>query len=269
MTARTIPKLGFGTYGRTGPEGISALLAALEIGYRHLDTAQDYGNESEVGAAVARSGLARDDVFVTTKIAPRHYAKGKLLPSLHESLDRLGLEQVDLTLLHWPSPNGEIELGDYVEQIAEAKQSGLSRLIGVSNFTIDLLQQTMAIVGEDAIATNQFELNPHMQNKRLADFCQANGILVTCYLPIAHGTLGDDPVLQRIAAAHGATIAQVALAFELAKGYAAIPTSSKVERIRENFASQSIVLSPTDIRDIESVDQGRRRIDPAWGPDWD
>ncbi|MHA6297141.1 aldo/keto reductase [Devosia sp. CAU 1758] len=269
MIGDAIPKLGFGTYGRTGSDGIAAMLIALDVGYRHLDTAQDYGNESEVGAAVARSGLSRSDIFVTTKIAPRHYAKGALIPSLRESLDRLGLDQVDLTLLHWPSPNEDIPLGDYVEQLGEAGKAGLSRFIGVSNFTIDLLQQTSGILGKSAIATNQFELNPHMQNKRLADYCVANGILVTCYLPIAHGTLGDDPVLQRIATTHGATIAQVALAFELAKGYAAIPTSSKAERIRENFASQSISLSADELRDIEMIDQGRRRIDPEWGPDWD
>lgn len=269
MIGDAIPKLGFGTYGRTGPEGIDALLTAVETGYRHLDTAQDYGNEREVGEAVARSGLARDTLFVTTKIAARHYAKGKLIPSLRESLDRLSLDQVDLTLLHWPAPNEETPLQDYVEQLAEAQSLGLSRLIGVSNFTVDLLEQSMAMLGKGVIATNQFELNPHMQNKVLADYCQANDILVTCYLPIAHGTLGDDPVLKGIAEAHGASIAQIALAYELAKGYAAIPTSGKPERIRENFASQAISLTSDELSSIGGLDQGRRRINPDWGPKWD
>lgn len=264
-----IPQMGFGTYGRRDNDGVSAILSALETGYRHLDTAQDYENEREVGEAVAKSGLARDAVFVTTKIAPRHYAKGKLLPSLRESLDRLSLDQVDLTLLHWPSPKDEVPLGDYVEQLAEAQSSGLSRRIGVSNFTIRLLEQSAAMLGKGVIATNQFEFNPHMQNKVLAEYCRAQGIQVTCYLPIAHGTLGDDPVLQRIAKTHGASVAQIALAFELAKGHAVIPTSGKPERIRENFASQTISLSPAELAEIETIDQGRRRINPDWGPDWD
>ncbi|MCZ4347690.1 aldo/keto reductase [Devosia neptuniae] len=269
MTSNPIPRLGFGTYGRRGPEGVDAMLTALETGYRHLDTAQDYENETEVGQAVARSGLPRESIFVTTKIAPRHYPRGSLLPSLRESLDKLSLDQVDLTLLHWPSPNDEVPLAHYVEQLVEARSSGLSRLIGVSNFTIDLLEQTIAMLGKDAIANNQFELNPHMQNKRLADFCQSKGILVTCYLPIAHGTLGDDPILQDIARSHDATVAQIAIAFELAKGYAAIPTSGKPERIRENYAASKIVLTPQQIASIATRDQGKRRIDPEWGPKWD
>jgi len=144
VTSNPIPRLGFGTYGRRGPEGVDAMLTALETGYRHLDTAQDYENETEVGQAVARSGLPRESIFVTTKIAPRHYPRGSLLPSLRESLDKLSLDQVDLTLLHWPSPNDDVPLAHYVEQLAEAQSSGLSRLIGVANFTIDLLEQTIA-----------------------------------------------------------------------------------------------------------------------------
>lgn len=267
--AAEIPILGFGTYGRNGAEGVEAILCALETGYRHIDTAQTYETEREVGEAVARSGLKREEVFVTTKISTDNYGKDALLPSLRRSLDQLDLEQVDLTLLHWPAPNNSIPLAQYLEQLAEAQDAGLTRLIGVSNFTIELLEQAQRIIGMGRIATNQFELHPYLQNVKLAQFCQQRGVAVTCYLPIAHGTLSGDPELESIAAAHEATVAQVALAFERAKGYVAIPTSSKPERIRENFQSLQVTLSPDDIARIETLDRNGRRIDPDWGPDWD
>jgi len=265
----SMPLMGFGTYGRRGEEGVQAMRLALEIGYRHLDTAQDYDTEHEVGAAMKSSGLARNEVFVTTKIATGNYAKGKVVPSLKRSCDQLQVDQIDLTLLHWPSPNEEVPLEVYVEQIAEAQALGLTRLIGVSNFTIALLKQAQGILGETKIVNNQVELNPHMQNKTLATYCSSNDISVTCYLPIARGTLGGDPVLEAIAARHEASVEQIALAFEFAKGYCAIPTSGKAERIKSNFAATWISLSADEIAEIESADRGHRVIDPAWGPKWD
>jgi len=264
-----IPKMGFGTYDRKGEAGISAILVALETGYRHLDTAQDYGTEKEVGQAVQRSGLDRDDVFLTTKIATGSLGKGALIPSLRESLDNLQIDQLDLTLIHWPSPNNAIALPVYIEQLAEAHAMGLTRMVGVSNFTIALLKEAQTILGDLPIANNQFELNPLMQNKNLASYCKNTGISVTCYLPIARGILGDVPAIAEIAARHDATPEQVALAFEFAKGYIAIPTSSKAERIRSNFLATKLTLSEQDISAIETVDRSQRVIDPEWGPDWD
>lgn len=264
-----VPRLGFGTYGRWGESGIAAMLAALETGYRHFDTAQSYNTEHELGEALRRAGLDRGEVFITTKIDTRNYGKGALVPSLQRSLDTLGVDRVDLTLLHWPSPRDEIPLGVYLEQIAEAESRGMTRFIGVSNFTIALIEAAEALIGSGRLLTNQIELNPHIQNRKLADFCTGRGILVTCYLPIAHGTLDGDPVLERIARRLGATVAQVALAFELHKGYAAIPTSGRPERIRENFAAQEVRLSAEDMRLIETTDRGARRIDPVWSPAWD
>ena len=264
-----IPAMGFGTYGRTGEAGIAAMLVALETGYRHLDTAQDYGTETEVGEAVRRSGLKRSEVFVTTKIKTGNFAKGKLVPSLRQSLDNLKLDRLDLTLIHWPSPNEEVPLEVYIEQLAEAHALGLTRLVGVSNFTIAVIEQTKKLLGTVPIANNQFELNPLLQNRKLANYCQANGISVTCYLPIARGVLGGEPVIRAIADKHGATPEQVALAFELAKGYCAIPTSGKAERIRSNFEALKLRLSAEDILAIEGVDRGQREINPSWGPKWD
>ena len=263
-----IPRLGFGTYGRTGPDGIAALECALATGYRHLDTAQSYHTETEVGTALRNSGLPRGEVWITTKIDMANYGPGLLIPSLQASIDRLGLIP-DLTLIHWPSPNGKLPLPVYLDQIAEAKSLGLTREIGVSNFPVALLTEAVARLGKEVILTNQFELNPLFRNDTLARFCQAEGVLVTCYQPIAQGRISGNAVAAAIAARHGATPEQVALAWELAKGYAAIPTSGKAERIVANFAAQRLALTPDDIAQLDRLDQSPRSINPDWGPAWD
>ncbi len=264
-----IPTLGFGTYGRNGEAGVAAMLVALEAGYRHLDTAQDYGTEQQVGQSVRRSRLQRQEIFVTTKIKTSNLSAGSLVPSLRQSLEALQFDQLDLTLIHWPSPNGAVPLPVYIEQLADAHALGLTRLVGVSNFTIAMLEEAQGILGELPIANNQVELNPLLQNKKLANYCTANGISLTCYLPIARGTLGSVPEIAAIAARHEATPEQVALAFELYKGYIAIPTSGKAERIRSNFEAVNLRLSEDEIRTIEGLDRGQRDIDPDWGPYWD
>lgn len=264
-----VPRIGYGTWSRLGSEGVEAMLAALEIGYRHLDTAQSYGTEPMVGEAVGRSGLPRREVFITTKIDTANFGSGKLLPSLRRSLDQLGVDRVDLTLIHWPSPNGELALSVYLDQLVEAQDEGLTRLIGVSNFTTTLLEEAEKRVGSGRIATNQIELNPLFKNKKVAADCQRRDILVTCYLPIAHGRLAGNSVLESIASRYGASVEQVAIAWELAKGYAAIPTSSRRERIASNFAATKLSLSPADIAAIDALGDGPRSIAPAWGPEWD
>ncbi|WP_404406519.1 aldo/keto reductase [Pelagibacterium halotolerans] len=265
----TIPRLGFGTNVRKGSDGIRAILYALEVGYRHIDTAQDYQTEGEVGAAVARSGLPRKEVFVTTKIAPRNFGQGALIPSLEKSLETAKLEQFDLVLIHWPSPHGEVPLEVYLTQLAEAQERGFTRLIGVSNFTIALIEESRKILGEGRIATNQIELNPVMQNKKLADHCMNAGILVTCYRPIARGALSGEDILAEIAERHDATTEQVALAFELGKGYCAIPTSGKEKHIKSNYAAVNLKLSNEEMARIETMDRNARTIDPDWAPEWD
>ncbi|GGL57872.1 2,5-diketo-D-gluconate reductase B [Wenxinia marina] len=266
---QAMPQLGFGTYGRTGEAGIEAISCALQTGYRHLDTAQDYDTEAEVGAALRAAGLPREDVFVTTKVRPANFAPGALVPSLEKSCETLGLGHVDLALIHWPAPNGERPLSDYIPQLVEAKERGLTRHIGVSNFTIALLDETLAMLDGVPLLTNQVELNPWFRNRKLADHCTSRGVTVTCYQPIAKGRLGSDPVMKEIADAHDATPEQIALAFEMSRGYAAIPTSGKAERIRSNFGALDIRLTEGDINRIEGLDRGQRAIDPDWGPDWD
>jgi 2,5-diketo-D-gluconate reductase B len=188
---------------------------------------------------------------------------------LRQSLEALQLDQVDLALIHWPSPNERVPLPVYVEQLAEAHALGLTRLVGVSNFTIAHLAASRTILGDLPIANNQFEMNPYMQNKKLVNYCLENNISVTCYLPIARGTLAGDPVLTPIATRHEATVEQVALAFEMQKGLIAIPTSGKAERIRSNFQSTRLTLSVEEIAAIETIDRKQRVIAPEWGPAWD
>lgn len=269
MYSTDIPPLGFGTYGRRDEEGIAAILAAIETGYRHIDTAQDYDTEKEVGEAIRRSGIPREEFFVTTKIAARNFAQGRLIPSLEESIANCGFERFDLTLIHWPSPHDEVPLETYLTQLAEAQERGLTRLIGVSNFTIALINESERILGAGKLATNQVELNPYMQNRTLAKHCMDKGITITCYQPISKGRLASDPVLKDIAARHGATVEQVALAWEMAKGYCAIPTSGNAGRIRTNYGALEVELTPEDVTAIEALDRKQRHIDPDWGPEWD
>ena len=264
-----MPRLGFGTYGRTGPEGVAAILSAIEVGYRHLDTAQTYDTEREVGEAVRRSGLGREEIFVTTKVAEENLGENQVIPSLERSLGALGLDHIDLALIHWPARKGGPAPEVYLRQILEAKERGLARHIGVSNFTIALIEEARSILGDGAILTNQVELNPWFRNRRLSDHCTSRGIVVTCYEPLARGKVGADPALQRIAARHGATPEQVALAWELAQGFAAIPTSRSPDRIAQNFAAQEITLSSDELAEIDTLDRGIRSIDPDWGADWD
>jgi 2,5-diketo-D-gluconate reductase B len=269
MMTDSIPRLGFGTWGRTGADGIAAILYALETGYRHLDTAQSYGTEVSVGEAMRQSRLKRDEIFVTTKIKVDNLDPGKLLPSLRKSLETIGVEQVDLTLIHWPPPYDRLEPEVYLEQIAEAQAMGLTRMIGVSNFTIALLEKAKALLGRGAIATNQIELNPLFQNRKIADYCKERDILVTCYQPVAQGRMGDVEQMRAIAVRHQATVEQVALAYELSKGYSAIPTSSKPERIRSNWLAHKLNLTIADIETIDALPQSSREIDPPGAPLWD
>jgi 2,5-diketo-D-gluconate reductase B len=266
----TPPAIGFGTFGRTGDAGQAAIEFALETGYRHIDTAQSYDTEAEVGRAFRASGLPRDSVFITTKIGIPELAAHRVRDSLAQSLEKSGLDHFDLVLAHWPvSPGGPIDMPPNLEALAEARGDGLTRLIGVSNFTIADLEAAIAQLGPGALAVNQFELHAGLQNRRLAGFCKANDIHVTCYCPLAQGRLAGDPVLGRIAAKYGAVDTQIALAFLMAQGYSVIPTSSRRDRIAGNFAARDIVLDARDRAAIEDLDRGLRVISVPWGPKWD
>ncbi|OHX15739.1 2,5-didehydrogluconate reductase B [Chromobacterium amazonense] len=264
-----MPKLGAGTFRLKEQQAEDAVAMALELGYRHIDTAQIYRNEADVGRAIANSGLPRGELYVTTKIWTDQFAQGKLIPSLRASLDKLGLEQVDMTLIHWPSPKDEVPMAVYMEQLAEAKQLGLTREIGVSNFTIKHLEQAIAVVGADAIATHQLEVHPYLQNLKVRAFCRQHGIALTGYMPLAYGRVIQDPVLQDIARKHGATAAQVALAWQLQQDIAVIPSSTKRANLAANLKVLTLRLDDADMARIAKLEDGGRIADPDFAPAWD
>jgi 2,5-diketo-D-gluconate reductase B len=264
-----IPQFGLGTWQRTGPEGRALIAEALALGYRHIDTAQSYETEKNVGAALSGSGLRRDELFITTKVATVNLARKDFLPSFAGSLERLGLSQIDLTLIHWPSPDPAVPLEHYVEDLAEAQARGWTRLIGVSNFPISLVERAEAVLGPDRIANNQVEVHPFLQNRKLRAHCAARGIAVTAYLPLARGKSAEDPVLQRIGQKHGATGAQVSLAFLMQEGVIVIPATSRSERLAENLGALDLTLDNDDLAAIRALEGGERLVNPATAPDWD
>lgn len=264
-----IPALGLGTFRLKDQQVMDSIRNGLELGYRHIDTAQIYGNEAEVGQAIAESGVARDQLFVTTKVWTEHLAADRLIPSLEESLAKLGLEQLDLALIHWPSPDDAIPVAEYMTALLEAKRRGLTRQIGISNFTIAHMQQAIDTVGADEIATNQVEIHPFLQNRTLMDFARSRGIHLTACMPLAYGKVMQDLVIQGIAAAHDATPAQVALAWLLQQGFAVIPSSTRRENLASNQLALDLSLSEAEMAAIATLDRGERLANPDFAPNWD
>ncbi|SMC18345.1 2,5-diketo-D-gluconate reductase B [Andreprevotia lacus DSM 23236] len=265
----SIPAFGLGTFRLQGQQVIDSVRTGLELGYRHVDTAQIYGNEAEVGAAIAQSGVPRSELFITTKVWIDHLATGKLLPSLDESLSKLGIDQVDLALIHWPATGDAPAVADYLPDLLAAKRQGLARQIGVSNFTIAHLQQAIACIGAGEIATNQVELHPFLQNRQLAQFAAGHGIHLTAYMPLAYGKVMQEPLLQDIARQHNATPAQVALAWLLQQGHAVIPSSTRRDNLHSNLAAQTLKLSSADMQAIAGLDRNERLVNPDFAPAWD
>ncbi|SDH32729.1 2,5-diketo-D-gluconate reductase B [Pseudomonas flavescens] len=264
-----IPALGLGTFRLKDQQVIDSVRTGLELGYRHIDTAQIYGNEAEVGQAIAESGVPRSELFVTTKIWTDNLGADKLIPSLEESLRKLRLEQVDLTLIHWPSPNDELQVAEYMAALLEAKAAGLTALIGVSNFTNAHLQQAMEVVGADQIATHQVEIHPFLQNRKVVAFAREHGVHLTAYMPLAYGKVMTDPVIQDIAAKHTANPAQVALAWALQQGFAVIPSSTKRANLESNLGALKLTLSEQDMAAIAKLERGERLANPGFAPHWD
>jgi 2,5-diketo-D-gluconate reductase B len=192
------------------------------------------------------------------------------VPSLEESLDKLRTDYVDLTLIHWPAPGNGVSLEAFMTALADAKAQGLTRRIGVSNFNIDLTRQVIAAVGKEAVATNQIELSPYLQNSKLVDFLQREGIHVTSYMTLAYGKVLGDPVIGAIAQRHQATPAQVALAWALQRGFSVIPSSTKRENLASNLLAQTLRLSDEDMAQIAALDRDGREADPeGLAPKWD
>lgn len=213
----TIPALGLGTFRLKDDVVIASVKTALELGYRAIDTAQIYDNEAAVGQAIEESGVPRDELFITTKIWIENLGQNKLIPSLKESLKKLRTDYVDLTLIHWPSPDDAVSVEEFMQALLEAKEQGLTRKIGISNFTIPLMERAIAAVGKENIATNQIELSPYLQNHKVVEWAKQ------------HGKALKDEVIARIAEKHNATAAQVILAWAMGEGYAVIRLQPNVK----------------------------------------
>ncbi|SED41186.1 2,5-diketo-D-gluconate reductase B [Pseudomonas mohnii] len=266
----SIPAFGLGTFRLQGQVVIDSVRTGLELGYRVIDTAQIYENEAEVGEAIAASGIARDELFITSKIWVANFARDRLIDSLKESLRKLRTDYLDLTLIHWPSPEDQVPVEEFMGALLEARQLGLTRQIGVSNFTIDLMKQAIAAIGAEHIATNQIELHPYLQNRKVVEFAQRQGIQITSYMTLAYGEVLKDPVIRQIAERLQATPAQVTLAWAMQSGYAVIPSSTKRANLESNLKARELILSEADMALIASLDRGHRLTSPKGiAPHWD
>ncbi|QLL11453.1 2,5-didehydrogluconate reductase DkgB [Pseudomonas chlororaphis] len=266
----SVPAFGLGTFRLQGQVVIDSVSTALELGYRAIDTAQIYENEAEVGQAIADSGLPRDELFVTSKIWVANFARDKLIPSLKDSLRKLRTDYLDLTLIHWPSPDNQVPVEEFMAALLEARQLGLTRQIGVSNFTNDLMKQAIAAVGAEHIATHQIELHPYLQNRKVVEFAQSQGIHITSYMTLAYGEVLKDPIIQQIAEQYRATPAQVTLAWAMQSGYAVIPSSTRRANLESNLKACTLILGEADMRRIADLERGHRLTSPAGiAPAWD
>lgn len=266
----TIPALGLGTWELTGSVAERAVADALELGYRHLDTAQAYGNEREVGRAIEGSGVPREALFLTTKVWPDRYGPARFADSVRRSLERLGTDHVDLLLLHWPRFEGTT-LERTIELLNRARERGWSRHIGVSNFTTALLARA-ARASDAPIAVNQIEYHPFLDQKAVLEEARDLGIAITAYSPLARGRVPGNETLAEIGDAHGKSAAQVALRWLVQqRGVAAIPRTSKREHAAENLAIFDFELSDEEMERIGRLaEPGGRVIDPdGLAPDWD
>jgi len=257
LAGRTpMPQLGFGVFQVPDDETTAAVSAALEAGYRSVDTAAIYGNERGVGRALAASGLPRDDVFVTSKLWVDDLGPGRVRPAYEATLERLGLDLLDLYLIHWPAPGR----GEYVgawEQLLELRAAGLVREVGVSNFEPAHLEALEAATGE-LPPINQVELHPALQQRELRAYHREHGILTEAWSPLAQGAVLGDPAVARIAAAHDVTPAQVVLRWHLQTGNVVIPKSVTPARIAANLDVLGFELTADELAAVDALDAGHR-----------
>jgi len=252
-----IPLLGLGTWDLRGRTCAHMVEQALRLGYRHIDTAEMYDNEREVGEGLHASGIKRGDVFVTTKVWPSHFTPRDLERAARESLARLRVREVDLLLLHWPNP--QIPLADTLGALCKVKRDGLARHIGVSNFTVKLIVEAVRLSSEPLIC-NQIECHPFLDQSKVIAACRKNGMAVVAYSPIARGGARNDKLLARIGAAHGKTAAQICLRFLVQHEIVVIPRTSKEQRLSENAAIFDFSLNATEMSEIAGLARRDGRI---------
>ncbi|MBU6235085.1 MAG: aldo/keto reductase [Alphaproteobacteria bacterium] len=268
LPSRKIPALGLGTWKLAGTAATEAVKTALEVGYRHIDTAQMYDNETEVGAGIKASGINRADIFLTTKVWMDRVGAGTLQKSAEESLKRLDTGYVDLLLIHWP--NEEIPFREQIAALTEVKKSGKAKLIGVSNFTVRQLKTVVEELGAD-IVCNQVEYHPYLSQQPVLDYLRAHNMFLTAYCPLARGNISTDKTVTEIAMKYGKSAGQVTLRWLLQQpSVCAIPKAGSKKHILENIEIFDFTLTDEEMKKISALAKADGRIvSPAWAPQWD
>jgi 2,5-diketo-D-gluconate reductase B len=260
-----IPRIGLGTWQLDGRAAEDGVRDALQIGYRHIDTARGYGNEAEVGSAIAASGVAREAIFLTTKVGPEDAERGRFKRAAEDSLRVLGTDYVDLLLLHWPSES--VPLEDTLQALQELRTEGKIRHAGVSNFPAGMLEEALGIA---PLLANQVEYHPFLAQDALVEMVAERDITLTAYSPLARGKVARDRTLREIAEAHGKSPGQVALRWLIEQpNVTAVPKASSHERRVENLDVFDFELTGRDRERIAALSKDDRQIDPSWAPDWD
>jgi diketogulonate reductase-like aldo/keto reductase len=261
----TVPKLGYGTWKVTGKDAEEGVADALQIGYRHIDTARAYGNEDEVGRGLKAGGVDRSEVFLTTKIWTADFGRDALIGAAEDSLRRLQTDYLDLLLLHWPNP--EVELAETLGALVELKDRGLIRNLGVSNFPSRLVEEALQ---HAPVFANQVEFHAYLGQPQILRQAREHDLLLEAYSPFAHGHLHDDQTLAEIGEAHGKSAGQVALRWLLDQPQVvALPKASSHERRLENFGVFDFELTEDERGRVAGLERGQRTADPPFAPDWD
>jgi 2,5-diketo-D-gluconate reductase B len=263
----SLPRLGLGTFRMQGDTCRAAVESAIALGYRHIDTAEMYGNEDAIGAAISASGVARKDLHVTTKVWNENLAPEAIRRAFDASLKKLKLDHVDLYLVHWPSDN--MNLPAMFETLLELKAQGRARAIGVANFKIALLKTVVEEIGAP-IACNQIEYHVMLDQTPVRKYLAAKSIPLVAYCPLAQGRAASDETLMAIGRKHGASAAQVALKWLLDQdGVAAIPKASRAESQQANLDALNVGLDDEDRQAIAGLPKNRRCVNPGFAPAWD
>ncbi len=265
-----IPAVGYGTMLFPAPErAVELIVYSLECGYRHIDTARKYGSEEWVGEGIRASGLPRKDIWVTTKVTEENAKADDFTRSVDTSLKALGLDYVDLLLIHWPQP--KVPLEETLGALAKARREGLAKNIGVSNFTVPLLDEAVGKCREPLL-TNQIEYHAYIRQDKIISACGRHGLLVTCHVPLARGAVLKDPVIRDVAKAHGKTAAQVALKWLVQQpDMVVVPRALEYSEINENIDIFDFELNENEMNQISGLrDRNRRIVDPTVRrPVWD
>jgi len=263
-----IPKLGYGTWQLEGDDCIQGVGHALEVGFRHVDTAQAYENEEYVGRAISQSAVAREDIFLTTKIWRDNVAASDLEPSLDESLKKLDTDYVDMLLIHWPVE--EVAYEKQMQALSEVQRKGKARLVGISNFPVEQMQRCVDEL-EVNLATNQVEFHPYIPQGPVLSFLRDHGMFLTAYSPLGRSELLDDPVIKDIATRHDKQAAQVILRWHMqTPDVVAIPKASSKAHIESNFNIFDFELSHEEMERISSLKSHNKRfVNPDFAPEWD